>query len=514
MLRPEFYPHRPAEVRLVQTHISYVFLAGAHVYKIKKPVRFSFLDFATVARRRHFCHEEVRLNRRLAPDVYFGVVAVCRSGDEYWLGEEDNPAAVEYAVHMRRLPEDRILARLLDRDEVTPELIDTIARRLAEFHRDADAGSEVTANGDPQAIAAVMEDDFAEERPFRGGTISASDDDAVQQFCRSFLMRNDALFRTRQAEHRIRDGHGDLHAEHVCCTDKLIIFDCIEFNVTFRHRDVAADIAFLAMDLEYHGHPELAAHLVARYAAYAGDPGLCRLVPFYACYRAYVRGKVDSLKSTEPEVAPADREAAQRSASRHFALAYRYTWAYNPCLVVIAGLSGTGKSAIAAALQVRTGFVHLNSDVIRKQLDTTPPHADGYETGRYAPEITARTYGTMFARTDEHLAGGRGVILDATFQRRADRDAVRALAATRRVPFLVVECRCREDEVRRRLRQRAGDGATASEADWTVYAEQRRRYEQFGADEQRDRVVVDTAAAAPIEVAGRIEAALRGRSGL
>jgi len=514
MLRPEFYPHRPAEVQLVQTHISYVFLAGAHVYKMKKAVRFSFLDFATLERRRHFCREEVRLNRRLAPDVYFGVMAVCRSGADYWLGEEDNPAAIEYAVHMRRLPEDRILARLLDRGQAGPGLIDAIARRLAEFHRDADAGPEVTANGDPQAIAAVMEDDFAEERPFRGRTISTSDDNAVQQFCRNFLMRNDAFLRTRQAEHRIRDGHGDLHAEHVCCTDGLIIFDCIEFNATFRHRDVAADVAFLAMDLDYHGHPELAGHLIARYAVYAGDPSLRRLVPFYACYRAYVRGKVDSLKSTEPEVAPADREAAQRSASRHFALAYRYTWAYSPCLVVIAGLSGTGKSAIAAALQGRTGFVHFNSDVIRKQLDATPPHANGYETGRYAPEITARTYETMFACADEHLAAGRGVILDATFQRRAPRDAVRALAAQRRVPFLVVECRCSEDEVRRRLSQRARDGATVSEADWTVYAEQRRRYEQFGAEEQQDRVVVDTATAAPIDVAGRIEAALRLRSGL
>jgi uncharacterized protein len=509
LLRPKLYPHRPADVTLVQTHISYVFLAGDAVYKIKKPVRFSFLDFSTLAQRRHFCHEEIRLNRRLAPDVYLEVVGICRSGDDYRLGTEDDPAAVEYAVHMRRLPDDRMLDRLLDRHQVTAAMIDAIAARLAEFHRNAAAGPQVTANGDPAAIWRVLEDNYNGVRPFRGNTIAASDDDAIQRFARDFLARNDALFRKRQAEHRVRECHGDLHSEHVCFSQGLSIFDCIEFNEVFRYCDVASDIAFLAMDLDYHGHPELAAHFVARYASEARDTDLPRLVPFYQCYRAYVRGKVDSLKSAEEEVGAAERDAARRSAVRHFALAYRYTWTATPCLVAIAGLSGTGKSAIASALHARTGCVHLNSDVIRKQLAGVPPQVR-LSAEYYSEAYGERTYAELFAQAGMQLAAGHGVILDATFQRRAGRDTARALARAHGVPFLLVECRCNEDEIRRRLERRAYEHHTASDADWNIYLEQRRCYEPFADDEVSDRLVLDTTAP-PADLTTEIEAELRAR---
>ncbi len=498
MLRPEFYPHHPAEVTLVQSHISYVLLAGDRVYKVKKPVRFSFLDFSTLERRRHFCHEEVRLNRRLAADVYLGVLAVAQEGGAYRLTPEDDPDGVEYVIEMRRLPAARMLDQLLDRGEVTHAMVDAIAARLAEFHRQADAGPEITGNGDPARVLAVLEDNYANARPFRGVTIAARDDDAIQGFARSFLRRQDALFRRRQAQHRIRDCHGDLHSEHICCAEQLEIFDCIEFNPRFRYCDVASEIAFLAMDLEYHGQSELAAHCVSRYAAYAADADLAQLVPFYQCYRAYVRGKVDSLKSVEEEVAPAERAVARESARRHFTLAYRYTWAYTPALVVIAGLSGTGKSMVAAALQVRTGFTHINSDVVRKRLAGVPlaahPRPVAYDTGLYTPELSARTYQTMFAAAAAQLAAGRGVILDATFQLRVGRDTARSLAHQHRVPLLIVECQCGEGEVRRRLRQRVERGDSESDADWAVYLEQRRRFEPFGPEEDADRLIVDTAA--------------------
>jgi aminoglycoside phosphotransferase family enzyme len=237
-------------------------------------------------RRRHFCHEEVRLNRRLAPHVYLGVVAICRAGATYRLGSEDDDAAVEYAVRMRRLPADRTLDQLLDRGEVSPAMIDQLARRLAEFHRRADAGPRVTANGDVAAIAAVLEDNYSGMRPFRGATIAAADDDAIQEFSRDFLRGQAPLFRRRQAQHRIRDCHGDLHSEHICFDGEPIIFDCIEFNPKFRHCDTASEIAFLVMDLDYHERPELARHLVSAYAVHADDPELPGLVPFYQCYRA------------------------------------------------------------------------------------------------------------------------------------------------------------------------------------------------------------------------------------
>ena len=514
LLEPAVYPHRPDAVMLVQTHISYVLLAGDQVYKIKKAVRFSFLDFSTLERRRHFCHEEVRLNRRLAPDVYRGVVAICEDDGRYRLGSDGDPAAVEYAVHMRRLPADRTLDRLVDADAVSPEMIDLIAARLATFHAQADAGPAVTANGDPSAIWGILDDNYNGVRPFRDRTIATSDDDAIQMFARRFLDDNADLFRRRQSEHRIRDGHGDLHSEHICFDRTLSIFDCIEFNAAFRHCDVASDIAFLAMDLDYHGHPELAAHLVSRYAVHAGDPEVVRLLPFYCCYRAYVRGKVDSLTSAEEEVAPAERERAQRGAWRHFALAYRYTWAYSPCLVVVCGLSGTGKSAVAATLHTRTGFTHLNSDVVRKRLAGLPPTArvrDAYDTGLYSAELSERTYATLFAEAEQQLAAGHGVILDATFQRRSGRDTARALAAAHNVPCLIVECRCSEATVRERLQARAARGDSPSDADWQVYVEQRQRYEPLDADEASRALVLDTMAPSGA-LSAAIEAALRQRA--
>ncbi len=513
MLRSDFYPHHPQDVILVQSHISYVLLAGSEVYKLKKPVRFSFLDFSTLPLRRHFCHEEVRLNRRLAGDVYRGVVTVCREGDAYRLGADDDPSAVEYAVHMRRLPDERMLDRLLERRDVTPMMIEVLAARLAEFHATAATGAAISANGDPAAIWEVLNENYVNARPFRGATIAADDDDAIQSFARSFLQREEGLFRKRPAEGRVRDCHGDLHTEHICYTNDLVVFDCIEFNQRFRYCDVASEIAFLAMDLDYHERPDLSAHLVACYASFTNDPDLQRLMPFYQCYRAYVRGKVDSLKSAEDEVTPDGREAARASARRHFALAYRYTWGYSPALVVIAGLSGTGKSAVATALQSRTGFAHINSDVVRKRLAGVAVDAHvsaAYESGLYSVEHSARTYRQMLAEAAEQLASGRGAIVDGTFQRRADRDAARRLAEGYTVPLLLVECRCGEAEARQRLDRRAARGESASDADWRVRIEQQRHYEPLTADEAANCCILDTTGAV-CESSAIIERELRKR---
>jgi len=512
MLESAFYPGRPAEVRLEQTHISYVFLAGNEVYKVKKPVRFSFLDFSTLERRRHFCREEVRLNRRLAPRIYLGVVSICREGNGFRLGAEDDPAAVEYAVQMRRLPSERTMDRMLDRGEVDVGMIHEVAETLAGFHRRARADEEVTANGDPAAVEKIICDNFEGVGAFRDITVPARDDDAIQSFTREFLARNVDLLRRRQSQHRIRECHGDLHSEHICFADRLVIFDCIEFNTEYRYCDVASEIAFLAMDLEYHGHAELARELVTRYADLAADPDLAGLVPFYACYRAYVRGKVDSLKSAEEDVEPADRKAARISASRHFVLSARYTWSYRPCLVAVAGLSGSGKSTVAEALAQRTGFTWISTDLVRKELAGLPPTARparAYGDGIYTAEFSTRTYRCMFDRARESLPCV-GVILDATFQLAIGRATAREIARRHKVPFLLVECRCPRERTRKRLARRSREGLDASDADWAVYLEQRGRFEPFD-EEDSDRLVLDTEASLESLVA-KVEETLRERA--
>ncbi|HSP98973.1 MAG TPA: AAA family ATPase [Candidatus Dormibacteraeota bacterium] len=507
MLAPGFYPEPPAHVDLLQTHISYVLLAGDQVYKLKKPVRFAFLDFSTLERRRHFCEEEVRLNRRLAGDVYRGVLAIVPCDGGFAPAPADAAGAVEYAVHMRRLPAERVLARLLDTGAATAALIDRIAARLAAFHAGADAGPEIAHGGDPAEIARLMDEDFAEVVALHGDTISAADDAAIQRWCHARLAALEPLLRRRQAAGRIRDGHGDLHAEHIYCleNDELVIVDCIEFNPGFRHRDVAADLAFLAMDLEYHGRRDLAARLIATYAERAADPELPALVPFYACQRAYIRGKVDSLKSREPEVEPADAAAARASAGRHFALALRYTWSDARALIIVCGLSGSGKSTIAAALAARTGFVHLNTDRTRKALaGLAATERGGPEL--YSAERSAATYAALHTAAGEALAAGRGVILDGTFQRREHRDRARAVADAAGAPALIVECRADDAEIRRRLTARAARNDDPSDADWEVYQRQRLAYEAVAADEPH--VAVDTARPTA-EVVAEAEARLR-----
>jgi aminoglycoside phosphotransferase family enzyme/predicted kinase len=491
LLQPDFYPHAPAAVELVQTHISFVFLAGDEVYKVKKPVRFSFLDFSSLERRHHFCREEVRLNRRLAPDVYLGIVAICGDGDAYRLGAEDDPAAVEYAVHMRRLRADRILANLLTARAVTPAMIDPIAARIAAFHAAADADDAITANGSIDAVWRVLSDNFIGAAPFRDRTIPAADDDRIQRFCRRFLDDHADLFARRQQQHRIRECHGDLHSEHISLDDGVAVFDCVEFNPRFRNCDVAAEVAFLAMDLDYRGHPALAQRFVDAYVARTGDDELRALLPFYSCYRAYVRGKVDSLKSDAAEVEPADRHMAAESAQRHFALAYRYSWSAVHPLVVVFGLSGSGKSVIARGLSRRTGFVYFGSDEIRKELAGMPPQTRG-SADLYTAQRSAQTYRAMLDRAGAAIASGRGAIIDATFQLRSHRDGARAIATVAITPIVFVECTAPEAVVRTRLARRAHDAHEASDADWRIYERQRAVYEPFAADEPGQHVLLDT----------------------
>lgn len=514
MRRPQFYPHQPRAVAMEQTHISCVFLADDHVYKVKKPVRFSFLDFSTPEQRRRLCHEEVRLNRRLAPDTYLEVVGIREDNGRLRLCDEAD--AAEYAVHMRRLPRERMLDGLLEQGAVTPEMIEAIATLLARFHGTAASGPEITANGSSAAILRILEDNYSNGRRFRGITLDADDDDAIQKFARAFLQTHEQAFRRRQEQGRIRDCHGDLHTEHICLSTPPAIFDCIEFNTQFRYIDVASDIAFLAMDLDFHDRHDLSNLLVDRWIETTRDHEARALLAFYQCYRAYVRGKVDSLKSIESDVPPQEQAAARDSARRHFDLAYRYTWSDTPALVVVCGLSGTGKSTIAAKLAARLGFAHHNSDITRKQLAGLPPtfRARGdYDGGIYTAEHSERTYQQLFALAQQDLAAGRGVILDATFQLQRGHEQARALAAQHGVPVLFVECTATEAEIERRIRGRDVRNDTASDADWNVYLKQRERYEGFAEGAEDERVVLDTSnPTAPCE--RRIEDILRGRASL
>lgn len=319
LLDPAVAPPEMVAPRLVQTHISWIVLAGPCAYKIKKPVSLGFLDYSTLEKRRAACEREIVLNRRLCPKVYLGVVPVTEHYGQVELG---GPGRVlDYAVWMRRLPEARMLDRLLERGEATARMVEAVADRLAAFHATAATGPGVDEYGTPEAVWGNAVENFDQTRPFIGRTIDARTWVLANWATRRFLDARRALFERRVAEGRVRDGHGDLHAASICMAEPLAIFDCIEFNDRFRCSDVAAEVAFLAMDLEFNDRRDLAATFVDRYLAASGDDELRELLPFYISYRAFVRGKVESFKLNEPEFTAEERAQATDRARRYFAVA-------------------------------------------------------------------------------------------------------------------------------------------------------------------------------------------------
>jgi aminoglycoside phosphotransferase family enzyme/predicted kinase len=513
MMRPGFYRDSPAGVELKQTHISYALIAGEFVYKVKKPVHLAFLDCSKLAQRFHFCREEVRLNSRLAPGVYLGVVAIFKQGDSFVLGPEvraEHPEAVEYAVKMRRLPEDRMLDAMLTAGRVDIAMIRAIAARIAEFHATASSEHAWTC-GSAAAIWRSVIDDIAQDEAFIGLTLRDFQFSAIETFCRNFITAHWRQLNDRALERRVREGHGDLRAEHICVLgDTINVIDCVEFSEQLRYGDVASDIAFLAMDLDRLGASGLADELVEAYAEITGDDDLPMLVPFYKCYRASVRGKVESIRSLEREVAPAERERSRKLASAYFDLACRYAQSASPCLIVICGLSGSGKTTVARMLQHRKGFRAINSDRVRKRLASVSPHEHirtDYGANIYSDRFSKVTYDAMLAEADKLLKDGCGAILDATFKAASDRQLALALAARHRVPLLLVECVVSEDEAISRLTRRASSEREVSDATPQVYQKQRAEFDPIREIPPPNYVRIDTSRPRE-QLIGEIEDAL------
>ncbi|MFH1019769.1 MAG: hypothetical protein V1782_04015 [Pseudomonadota bacterium] len=322
LLQPEAYPHPAPEITLVQTHISYVLLAGAFAYKIKKPVDFGFLNFTTLEKRQHFCAEELLLNRRLCPSLYLGLVAITEQDSVFSLDGPGTP--VEYAVKMARMPEERMMAKVIGRGGLTMEILDRIIGILVPFYAKAETGPAIEQFGTAQAVSVNVLENFEQTQGFIGcAALSREQFEAISGYARAFLGQEE-LFTARVKAGRVRDCHGDLYSANICLAEEIYIYDCIEFNQRFRYCDVASDVAFLAMDLDFHGLPEFSAYFIERFCRAAGDTTLLPMLNFYKCYRAYVRGKIGLFTAHAPEVDPATAENCLALAKKYFALAERY----------------------------------------------------------------------------------------------------------------------------------------------------------------------------------------------
>jgi hypothetical protein len=323
LLDPGSLPDRTGSVSLIQTHISMVFVGDEFVYKVKKPVDFGFLDFTTLEKRKHYCEQEVRLNQRLAQDTYIGVLPITYDGKSFRMGQGGGEI-VEYAVKMKKIPEDLLMKSLFSRGELGEDHLTQIARVLAKFHLNAERSPEIDKFGDPEVFRINTDENFEQTQKYVNTTITPENFQTLRQWTDDFYRQKVDLFHERITSKKIRDGHGDLHMEHVCLTEKLPIIDCIEFNDRFRYGDTLVDIAFLLMDLEYHGGKELARQLWGFYAQETGDTGMDTLLSFYKVYRAYVRGKVNSFQLDDEHIGADEKKRAAQTASQYFRLARSY----------------------------------------------------------------------------------------------------------------------------------------------------------------------------------------------
>jgi aminoglycoside phosphotransferase family enzyme/predicted kinase len=494
LLNPQSYPHCPKSVRLVQTHASFIFIAPPFVYKVKKPVNFGFLDFSTLEKRRHFCEREVALNRRLAPRVYLGVVPISKREDGFTF--DDGGEVVEYAVKMRKLSERHFLDRLVERDEATPGDLDRIVQVLKQFYEAQHPTEEVEAWGRIDRLRISTEENFRQTREFIGAlaegasvtsasgesegehgpspaegrhTISRPAFEAIRSYTHQIYERNRRLFASRIEERRIRDCHGDLHLEHIHVTPRALnIYDCIEFNDRFRYVDVANDAAFLAMDLDYEGRSDLSHYFARQMASALNDEGMPRLFDFYKCYRAYVRGKVESLHSVAATAPEEERRASAGRARRYFQLALRYAIAGSqPLVLVVMGRIASGKSTLARALGVELGWDVYSSDHLRKKMAGFPLFERRSSEARehlYSAAMTKRTYDHLLTSAQGEVQKGHGVILDATFSRREHRDLLAKRFGKQGIPWRVIEAQASNAVVRQRLRAREARPGEVSDA--------------------------------------------------
>jgi len=435
-----------------ETHAGVVFLLGDHAYKVKKPYDFGFLDYTTLEARREACQEEVRLNRRLAPDVYVGVFDVHDADD----------AVCEHLVVMKRMPGERRLATLVADGRPVRDQLRALARKLAAFHSGAERGPEIDAQAAVPALRQRWTDSFDQVRPYGDDVIPAARLERIESLTLRFLDGRTDLFDQRIADRRAVDGHGDLLADDVFCLDDgPRALDCLEFDANLRYVDGLDDAAFLAMDLERIGAPDLGEAFLTWYAGFAGDPAPPALRHHYIAYRAFVRAKVACLRHSQ------GAEGAADQARRLAEITERHLTAGATRLILVGGLPGTGKSTLAGALADRLGLSLISSDPTRKELAgraATEPAPAAYGSGIYSPEWTDRTYDELLRRAGELLALGESVVLDASWLSAAHREAAAETAKRTIADLVQLRCTADGDRAGQRISARAASGPHASDA--------------------------------------------------
>ena len=491
---PQAYDHPVSEIALIETHISYVLLTGQCAYKIKKAVNLGFLDFSTLDKRRHCCEEELRLNRRTAPQLYLDTVPITGSPQQPRMGG-DGPV-IEYAVRMRQFPQQALASSLMAEGKLNADHMDQIAATLAAFHCRVDVADQGSPWGTLRQVRQPVMDNF--------DAIAAGldNDEALERLAglrhwseRTFTALA-PVFSARKRDGFIRECHGDMHLGNlVLLDDGFAAFDCIEFNPGLRWIDVMSEAAFLTMDLEDHGRGDLAWRFLNSYLAHTGDYHAMTVMAYYMTYRAMVRAKVSCIRLGQSGINNAERQSLEREFHGYIRLAERCATPPAKRLIITHGLSGSGKTTVAQALAAQSGAVHIRSDIERKRLyrmTATQRSGSSLNEGLYSRAAGERTYARLAALATDLLVSGYPVVVDAAFLHRAQRARFQAIAREQQVPLVILDIHAPPSELRARIARRRARGLDASEADLAVLDNQISRHDALSESEQAYTVSVDT----------------------
>lgn len=483
MQQPCFYDHPVERVERIETHISWVFLAGDFAYKVKKPVNLGFLDFSTLAKRHHFCLEELRLNRRFAPQLYLGVNQI---GGASACPEMYGQPALDYAVKMKRFAQQDQLDRVLAAGRLGPRHLDRFANMIAGIHQTAAVAGPEQPYGRPQAVIDPVLENFTQISSL-SSVSERRQLTELEQWSSRLCHDLHGLLQQRKAEGFVRECHGDLHLANMAWIDgEPILFDCIEFNDNLRWIDVVNDVAFLVMDLDDRGEAKLGWHFLNRYLQESGDYQGLQLLRFYKLYRAMVRIKVLCMRLGQPGLSDRERKQDLEHYHSYLALASSYTASPPGRLIITHGLSGSGKSTFVRKLVACCGAIHLQSDRERKRMHDLSATGSSHSPpggGIYDTEANHATYQRLQMLAKGTLTAGYSAIVDATFLKKPQRDRLRCLAAELSVPLIILDFPLNEAELRRRIQQRTTKGADVSEADTNVLDYQLAEQQPLAGDE-------------------------------
>lgn len=479
---PASYPHKPSNINVIQTHASVLAIVPPFVYKIKKQVDLGFMDFRSLEARKENCQKEIKLNSRLCPELYLDIIPISIDKENLQFGSEG--MILDYALKMKHLPDGFFLDQLIRKKKAGTEVLDQILQILKDFYQKQPDDPALQDYGKPAHLKSITNENFQTLNDFIGETAEEILVDALKELTQQFLNKNEKLLEKRVSENKIKDCHGDLHLEHIhVYKNKICIYDCLEFSDRFRYTDIACDIAFLAMDLDFHLRPDLSQYVVQRFSNLMDDPELLMIIDFYKSYRACVRAKVESIKFRQTEVPEDQKEISKNKAEKYLGLALKYSvLGSSPSAIIVFGSIGSGKSTVAKKLSELLNLKVISSDVIRKKNEGLPLNIRTNVKKRkilYSNEKSEEVYITLLNQSLDHLRNNNSIVIDATFSSSSYRKMFFEKYKEAEIPFYFIELQATDETIKKRLAERDMNKEVISDARLEDFEKLKAAFEPF-----------------------------------